>query len=482
MARWRHRSTRYRRDHSALIVERINKAARAENKAGQHRACMRKDCAVLLKHLVIKRLYGHLSKEVHLKDRITLLVGINGSGKTSVLNVLNWLLVPSLADLCTNEFEELALTFRWKHQDYVIRCKQSDTQLVLKVKGVGGGRSYRPLRVVLYRPVREIPRVAIPDFRQHYTTLRPEAHEATTWKFLSALPKPVVLGLDRHPHRSRAGGQGASGGGTNPVEEVQRLAHDRYTEYRNEAIRFNEELKDKILLLALDVDISGKPPPRHSVKITDEQIATLEDRVWRCLAQSAVVKSATAQGEHVSHAVAHYFKQIRAAAATRKGAGAGELASRAAQFKRLQRLISFFEEFEHDSERAYRRIHAYLAEANRFLADSAKTLSFTARTNELAFDLLDKSGQAQGRSRDVNLLSSGEKQILILLTHISFNSGKVFILDEPELSLHPKWQGDFLGAVDTLMPASAQLVIATHSPAIVGTRTESCVPLLPYAE
>ena len=430
---------------------------------------------MLLKHLAIKRLYGYLSKEVPLNERITLLVGINGAGKTSVLNVLNWLLVPSLGDLCTHEFEELALAFRWKHKDYVIRCTQSDNQLVLQVKG---GGDYRPLRVVLFRPARDIPRVALPEFREHYTTLRPETHEANTWNFLSALPKPVVLGLDRRPRTTRTGRREGSSSESNPVEEVQRLAQDNFAEYRNEAIRFNDELKDKILLLAFDVDISRKTSSRRNIQISDVQITTLEERVRKYLEHSAVVKSATARGEHVSQAVAGYFKQIRASVPATRGGSEAE--SRSLQFKRLQRLISFFEEFEKSSEQAYRRIQAYLAETNRFFRDSAKSLLFTARTNELAFHLLDKRGKPQGQTRSVELLSSGEKQILVLLTHLSFESGKVFILDEPELSLHPKWQDEFLAAVDNLMSQGTQLVIATHSPAIVGTRTESCVPLLPY--
>jgi len=430
---------------------------------------------VFLKHLVIKRLYGYLSKEVSLNERITLLVGINGAGKTSVLNVLNWLLVPSLGDLCTHEFEELALSFRWKHKDYLIRCTQSDKQLLLQVKG---GEVRRPLRVVLFRPAREIPRDAQPDFRQHYATLRPEAHEAGTWNFLSAVPKPVVLGLDRRTRSTRPAPREGGSGETDPVNEVQRLAQDGFAEYRNEAIRLNDELKDKILLLAFDVDLSRKASPRRNIRISDDQIATLEERVRKYLEQSAVVKSATARGAHVSQAVAGYFKQIKASAKTRRDGSEAE--SRALQFQRLQRLISFFEEFEQRSEQAYRRIHAYLAETNRFFRDSAKSLLFTARTNELAFDLLDERGNPRDQTRSVELLSSGEKQVLVLLTHLSFDTGKVFILDEPELSLHPKWQDDFLAAVDRLMASGTQLVIATHSPAIVGTRTESCVPLLPY--
>jgi predicted ATPase len=430
---------------------------------------------VLLKHLSIKRLYGYLSKEVPLNQRITLLVGINGSGKTSVLNVISWLLVPALGELCTNEFEELALAFRWKHKDFVIRCTQSDTRLVLQVKG---GGDCRPLRVVLFRPAREIPRGALPDFREHYATLRPEAHEANTWNFLSTLPKPVVLGLDRRSRTTRAPRREGSGQETNPVEEVQRLAQDSFAEYRNESIRLNDELKDKILLLALDIDISRKTSHRRNAPISGDQITTLEERVRKYLEQSAVVKTAIARGEHIAQAVTGYFKQIRAS--VRATRGGSEAENRALQFDRLKRLVSFFEEFEMRSEQAYSRIGTYLAETNRFLRDSAKSLLFTARTNELAFELLDKGGEPQGRTRSVELLSSGEKQILVLLTHLSFDSGKVFILDEPELSLHPKWQDEFLAAVDKLMAPGTQLVIATHSPALVGTRTENCVPLLPY--
>ncbi|MBK7680426.1 MAG: ATP-binding protein [Chitinophagaceae bacterium] len=59
-------------------------------------------------------------------------------------------------------------------------------------------------------------------------------------------------------------------------------------------------------------------------------------------------------------------------------------------------------------------------------------------------------------------------------------SGTIFIIDEPELSLHPKWQEDFLAAVEALTPKNTQLIIATHSPIIVGNNADYCKVLLPY--
>ena len=67
------------------------------------------------------------------------------------------------------------------------------------------------------------------------------------------------------------------------------------------------------------------------------------------------------------------------------------------------------------------------------------------------------------------MLSSGEKQLFILLgeTFLQRNQPYVFITDEPELSLHVKWQEQLIGNLRSLNDA-AQIVAATHSPDIVG--------------
>ncbi|MBT5664123.1 MAG: AAA family ATPase [Rhodospirillaceae bacterium] len=65
-------------------------------------------------------------------------------------------------------------------------------------------------------------------------------------------------------------------------------------------------------------------------------------------------------------------------------------------------------------------------------------------------------------------LSSGEKQLLIILGEalLQRSTNWIYIADEPELSLHVNWQEVL---VDNLrkMNSSSQLIIATHSPDIV---------------
>lgn len=63
------------------------------------------------------------------------------------------------------------------------------------------------------------------------------------------------------------------------------------------------------------------------------------------------------------------------------------------------------------------------------------------------------------------LLSKGEKQLLtlLLLAFIYSNETRVFILDEPDLSLHVEWQKNIIKSMVKLSPNS-QFIIATHSP------------------
>lgn len=65
-------------------------------------------------------------------------------------------------------------------------------------------------------------------------------------------------------------------------------------------------------------------------------------------------------------------------------------------------------------------------------------------------------------------LSSGEKHILALLGKVALATEErnTFIADEPELSLHLAWQRKLLPSLKNLAP-SMQIIVATHTPAII---------------
>ncbi|CAL8977585.1 Vitamin B12 import ATP-binding protein BtuD [Propionicimonas sp. T2.31MG-18] len=74
-----------------------------------------------------------------------------------------------------------------------------------------------------------------------------------------------------------------------------------------------------------------------------------------------------------------------------------------------------------------------------------------------------------------NQLSSGEQQMVVLAHKILFETepGTLVIIDEPEISLHIRWQDQLLGhLIDMGARSSLQFLMATHSPMILASHPE----------
>lgn len=76
-----------------------------------------------------------------------------------------------------------------------------------------------------------------------------------------------------------------------------------------------------------------------------------------------------------------------------------------------------------------------------------------------------------GKEISIDKLSTGESQIIFRGTHLLKNvgilEGSVIFIDEPEMSMHPRWQQKILSYYKNLFKAKAQLIIATHSQGVI---------------
>jgi len=69
---------------------------------------MKEKKPMLLRGITISGLHGYIDKHLSFHRDINLLVGINGSGKTSVLNIVSWMMNPaSLPELCVLQFKSV---------------------------------------------------------------------------------------------------------------------------------------------------------------------------------------------------------------------------------------------------------------------------------------------------------------------------------------------------------------------------------------
>jgi predicted ATP-binding protein involved in virulence len=87
---------------------------------------------------------------------------------------------------------------------------------------------------------------------------------------------------------------------------------------------------------------------------------------------------------------------------------------------------------------------------------------------------------SEGKSLELASLSSGEQHELVLLYDLLFRvkPNTLVLIDEPELSLHVTWQKSFLPDLLEIVSATKfDVVLATHSPFIVGDRNDLMIPL-----
>lgn len=139
-----------------------------------------------------------------------------------------------------------------------------------------------------------------------------------------------------------------------------------------------------------------------------------------------------------------------------------------------------------------RDIPSYIATRRNYLATIEEDLTMKEITNKVVneingiFDILELDVKLKGFSKnektmpvfensageefDINDLSSGEKQLFLRTLSIKMLEPKnsIILIDEPELSLHPKWQQKII-EVYKKIGENNQIIVATHSPHILGS-------------
>lgn len=132
---------------------------------------------------------------------------------------------------------------------------------------------------------------------------------------------------------------------------------------------------------------------------------------------------------------------------------------------RIGYVVKEWNEFQEKQKEILRGRDDFLEMLNHLI--DTKSFSLSA-SNELFVTL--KYCRTEKSELPLFKLSSGEKQLLIILGEALLQNSEttIYIADEPELSLHVDWQESLVTNIKKLNPNS-QIIFATHSPDIVST-------------
>lgn len=137
--------------------------------------------------------------------------------------------------------------------------------------------------------------------------------------------------------------------------------------------------------------------------------------------------------------------------------------------RRIDAVVDKWRSHKAEIDRIFSQRDKFIAIINSLLRRKQMEVS---DSNELVFvTRTDKRLTPQ-------MLSSGEKQLLILLSEalIQRQVPSIFIADEPELSLHVRWQEKLVPSLREINN-KAQIIAATHSPDIVGPLADRTVDM-----
>lgn len=435
-----------------------------------------------LKTFKVVGVWGALTKEISFRDHTTFLIGINGSGKTTVLNLLDGLLKPNLKKLLFVDFKEVSLILSDDNTSSNITkivCKKYDDRMVMLFQNQSK-HIYEEHRVN-YDGI-ELPTKKIE--RSDYERLEYFFQKSEVYSLIKELPTPVIVGLNRlltdadedesqpifHTtvhHSMSLSLINQNDDITEALKNVRDLIYDHIRENARKqsslADEFKNQVFDEMLTPPRDSDLS------HSRTNDYHKVTELKE----LLNDKIVVKETKQLTNKIKEYLSEYqsvidaFKKIDFEKMM-SGASKDQIILRKmlafnAQFDKIYRVGQIAINNMKQIENLHAPINRFERSVNMFFKEGNKEIK-VGGSGDLY--IINRNLGAETR-QNIFDLSSGEKQIIILMAYLSFKaSSKIFIVDEPEVSLHVSWQEKF---VDALMEASPnnQFVLATHAPSII---------------
>lgn len=308
----------------------------------------------------------------------------------------------------------------------------------------------------------------------------PDKDELAAWNFIKGLPRPTTVTLDRTIIAD--GNLDGSSESKNllrkrylvsPMDSAITAIREKYTTKESQLKISSSDLFRKLVIALLQED---EKPATDTFPAALPEITKLLNNLESQLLENAVfLKQDTVDAQSIHG----YFKATRALTKATSSKTNTPIIRRRELVNRLikvDRLISTFDEFNTKTKTIEAPIENYLLWINKFLKDSKKSAFFDDSDFTIYYKIDGGTKARPQPKRHLSLLSSGEKQIFILLTYLVAiaSPNGIFVVDEPELSLHPRWQKNLIRAGDALRPAGCQVILATHSPEIASFSPEKC--------
>lgn len=418
----------------------------------------------------IDKLWGYRDINLTFHKDVNVLIGPNGSGKTTILNLLHAILSGDLRSVLNFNFEHAEIklkgfkgrsvrtvTAKVNAEDGFLELGLGKNKFPLAINAISGGK---PPEVRSIEPIRTAPGSTFRGFLREKIMTEKLCTELTALVPFVWLPVSRRLPVtendeERHTRMERLESvdlrlQDLLGALSRYYSRLNTLLSKRYKEFEHQVL--------SVILYSKDLDQLDLTP-------------SLPTEVEKNQLLGAFEASGLLNSEIHSRIDDHFAAAEKVVKRVSENPGVFEEEDILILplISRTKTMVKYARKLEEDKEKIFAPLGRYENTVNSFLNDKPIKV--------------DESGNLRiesSLSSDLNsrYLSSGEKQILILLTQalLTVDEPVVYIADEPELSLHVTWQEKLLESLVTL-GGQKQIIVATHSPDIVGKFQDKVIDL-----
>ena len=439
-----------------------------------------------LENLFIEKLHGIYNYDVDFNEDITFLYGSNGCGKTTILNIVTSIVTGKIYELFFYDFKIIKLKYSNNDNVDVIEIKRKqDDKNRLKIIFEGRNETISKLDNLNFQSSRR--KILLKEY----------FHENNILKDISRLFNYVYLPLSRSayvdPIRSSRKNFWIE---EEEIEEelyvtkdasltrVQELIVNKILTINNEVNRLNNNFRDKILKTSINIYSEKKNFSDIINEIensNEEKILEIQESYLNIMTNLKVINER--EIEKYNNFFSSYIKKYEQITDENDGKVKHfpiDLVLQYSEISKIRKVVELAQQMEKDKKQAEKPLELFCSTINSFLSrpgdiDSKNIIIETIGQPGVYFKIPNNQNKLS-----VQKLSSGEKQLIIFFANLIFgvNDRKngIFIVDEPELSLHLTWQKLFIE--QTLkINNNIQLIFATHSPEIVGRHRDKMYKL-----
>lgn len=419
-----------------------------------------------LSNLKIQELYGVYNYDVTFNDDVTFLYGSNGCGKTTILNITEAIITGCLYKLFNYQFASIELFYSDSSKHAISIKPGKPNNLTISFKD----EFYDIYYLDLDADDDYEPEVIQNAYFQQFDVLA-EISQTFNYVYLPLNRSSDIINSNFdyfHSRRLRFLSPLEDDKVDSAIRQVEMLIHNEMRAVNIKISRITSNFRNQILRQSVDIndDYSIIPVLTEIDQSSESKIDNICDSYLKVL--NSLSSLTPADNEKYTA----FFASIKSLLCSSNpndldGSESFELVIKYREIMRIKKILEIDRRAEELKQEAKSNIELFTNTINNFLSVNEEGkhininedghIEFCTKYSEKPISIYD--------------MSSGERQLLIFFANLLFNVGKqqngIFVVDEPELSLHLFWQRMFVESVMKVNP-NVQLIFATHSPEFVG--------------